>query len=167
MWEVLTSEFFWGVVIGVLLALLSAIVSTRLLRSETISFQRDTIRSFSLDTVRTIRRYVTEMQNIRNRIDRIELDLIGLVEAELQVFGRNREHIIRLDPEPREEVRAFVNECSIRTVQVRFWLNEALRLHGNNNSTAVNEALDNANRAADQLVAAAQGTDRLIERLGG
>ena len=166
MWEVLTSEFFWGVVVGVLLSLLGAVVSTKLLRNETISFQRDTIRIFSLDTVRSIRRYVTEMQNIRNRINRIELDLLGLVEAELQVFGRNREHIIRLDPEPREEVRAFVNECSIRVVQVRFWLNEMARL-ASSNQAAASDALNNANRAADQLVAAAKGTDRLSERLGG
>lgn len=89
-----------------------------------------------------------------------------LLEIELGVFGRNREHIILLPPDPRRKLRELMNNCAIKRAEISNWLTQFYQQATlANQLTASDQALEgqrvrdaaasgplaNANAAADQL----------------
>src|SRR3954463_11696455 len=116
MWEVIEtvikSEFFWGIVVGLLLAAIGAWLAIFIMR-QTRKHQRGLIKNLCIDTVNNIKAIVDDMADHRQKANVIHHDYLNLLDIEFNVFGRNREHIINLPNPVRDNVRKFMNDCSI------------------------------------------------------
>jgi hypothetical protein len=125
MWivAVLTSEFFWGVIVGLLLSVLGAYCLAVFAARQQRKAQKDLIKNFCTDTV-----IVDDMVAHRQRAQVIHGDYLALVDIEIGVFGRNREHIIHLPNPVRENVRRFVTDCAIRRAEIGNHLSEFSKL---------------------------------------
>ena len=64
---------------------------------------------------------------LRGRTNAIQHDFLVLLEVELGVFGRNREHIIFLSPESRSGLHEFVNNCAVKRAEIGNFLTEFYR----------------------------------------
>ncbi len=130
MWivAVLTSEFFWGVIVGLLLSVLGAYCLAVFAARQQRKAQKDLIKNFCIDTVENLRAIVDDMVAHRQRAQVIHGDYLALVDIEIGVFGRNREHIIHLPNPARENVRRFVTDCAIRRAEIGNHLSEFSKL---------------------------------------
>ena len=112
--DVLKGEFFWGVIVGLLLsffgAWLLAIISVRMIEK----MQKKRLISFCIDTVKNINGIVTQIDESRDRSKAIYHDFLALIEVEVQIYGRNREHLILLPEMERNEMRKFMNIIGIK-----------------------------------------------------
>jgi hypothetical protein len=116
--EVLKSEFFWGVVVGVVLTTIGAWCQVILAIRQQRKAQKNLIKNFCIDTVGNIKAIVDDMVNPRQMTQVIHGDYLALLDIEFNVFGRNREHIIHLPNPVRENVRKFVSDCAIRRAEI-------------------------------------------------
>ena len=165
MMEVLKGEFFWGIVVGAVLAALGAYLIVFLQDSSQQKIRKNVIREFSQDTVRNILEIIRNLQEIRDRKAGIQHDFLALLDVELTVFGRNREHTIYLSLETRDKLRKFMNACAIKRAEITNFLAEFYKQNAlADQLTASGQApqgqrvkndalliLNNANSAADQL----------------
>ena len=122
--SVLQNEFFWGVIVGTILAALSSWLIVWLQERAQQRYRIKTVRSFSIDTVENILQIIRDLQKLRGRTKAIQHDFLVLLEIELGVFGRNREHIILLPPEPRRKLRELMNNCAIKRAEISNWLTQ-------------------------------------------
>jgi hypothetical protein len=117
-WTVLTSEFFWGVVVGLLLSILGsyflALFTARRQRQD----RKEVLKNFCADTVTNIRQIVDDMNSVRSKSQLIHGDYLMLLDVEVNVFGRNREQLIYLPPALRDRIRKFVTDCAIRRAEI-------------------------------------------------
>lgn len=116
--EVLKSEFFWGVVVGVVLTTIGAWCQVILTIRQQRKAQKDLIKNFCIDTIKNLKAVVDDMVNHRQMTQVIHHDYLMLLDIEFNVFGRNREHIIHLPNPVRENVRKFVSDCAIRRAEI-------------------------------------------------
>jgi len=128
MWAVLTSEYLWGVITGVVLTAIGTWLQSILTARQLQKAQRDLIKNFCIDTVNNIRAIVDNMANLQQRTQIIYADHTMQLDTELAVFGRNREQIIHLPNSVREDVRKFVNDCSIRRAEIGNHLTELTKI---------------------------------------
>src|SRR6266478_2109428 len=115
---VLTSEFVWGVIVGLVLAAFGAWLQAIFIARQQQKAQKDLIKNFCIDTVNNLKAIVEDMVNHRQRTQAIHSDYLALLDIEIGVFGRNREHIIHLPNPVRENVRKFVTDCAIRRAEI-------------------------------------------------
>src|SRR5262249_1108416 len=115
---VLTSEFFWGVIVGLVLSVFGAYWLAVFAARQQQKAQKDLIKNFCIDTVDNIRAIVDDMVDHRQRTQVIHGDYLALLDVEINVFGRNRENIIHLPNPLREKVRKFVTDCAIRRAEI-------------------------------------------------
>jgi hypothetical protein len=115
---VLTSEFFWGVIAGLLLSVIGAYCLAVFTTRQQRKAQKDLIKNFCIDTVDNIKVIVDDMVDCRQRTQVIHTDYLALLDIEFNVFSKNREHIIRLPNPVRDNVRKFVNDCAIRRAEI-------------------------------------------------
>jgi hypothetical protein len=118
MWTVLTSEYVWGVITGVVLTAIGTWIQTILTARQLRKAQKDLIKNLCIDTVYNLKAIVDDMVNHRQRTEVIDPDYLRLLDIEFDVFGRNREHMIHLPNPVRENVRKFVNDCAIRRAEI-------------------------------------------------
>jgi hypothetical protein len=178
---ILTSEFFWGVIVGTILAALGSYLTVRLQeRSQRIA-RAELVRTFSIDTVRNLLQIMRDLQDLRGRTNSIQHDFLMLLDIEMNVFGRNREHIIYLTPQTREQLRRFVNAVSIKRAEIGNFLTEfykqmaladQLTASGQGPqaqrviaATTANQ-LARANTAADQLFQLVHEGEQVLRLLG-
>jgi hypothetical protein len=177
--KVLTSEFVWGIIIGLLLSLSGAWWQARLTSKQQKEAQRDLIKNFCIDTVNNIKAIVDDMVDHRQRTQGIHGDYLALLDIELNVFGRNREQLTHLPNPVRENVRKFVTDCAIRRGEIGTNIAQFSRLrtladqmqsqgHGpeaQRMSTQANVPLASANQALNQLATKVSGSADLVNSL--
>lgn len=178
--SILKSEFFWGVIVGTILAALGAQLTVWLQeRSQRIA-RAELVRTFSIDTVKNLLQIMRDLQDLRVRMNSIQHEFLVLLDIEMNVFGRNREHIINLSPETRERLRRFTNSVSIKRAEIgnsltEFYKQMALadQLNASGQApqaqrviaaTTANQ-LAKANAAADQLFQLVQDGEQVLRLL--
>jgi hypothetical protein len=176
---VLRSEFFWGVVVGVVLTGIGAWGQAVFTVRQQRKAQKDLIKNFCIDTVNNIKAIVDDMIAHRQRAQTIHGDYLMLFDVEVNVFGRNREQIIHLPNPLRENVRKFVTDCAIRRAEIgnhlgqftNFWtLADQLQSQGHEPESQrvrqqANVPLANAHQALDQLATKVSGSADLVNSL--
>jgi hypothetical protein len=176
----LSGEFFWGVIVGTILAAFGAWVTVRLQERSQRKRAAELVRTSSLDTVNNLLQIMRDLQDLRGRTNAIQHDFLALLDIELNVFGRNREHIINLPPATREPLRRFVNTVAIKRAEIGNFLTEfykqialvdQLTASGQGPQAqrvkdAASAILGKANAAADQLYQLVQGGERVRGLLG-
>jgi hypothetical protein len=125
--SVFKSEFFWGIIVGAILTAIGSILIVRLQDRAQRKQRFELVRTFSIDTVKNISQIIRDLHELRNRANAIQLDFLILLETEIGIFGRNREHIIALPPDVRGPLRAFVNNCAIKRAEIGNFLTEFYR----------------------------------------
>lgn len=152
------SEFVWGIVIGIALSALTAVVSQILQRKH----QKKILVRFTLDIITNISELNEQLDDIRKKNAFIDRDFLDLIEVEVNIFGRNREHITALTEDSlRRDVRDFVTRVITRTVRARSRLDEFYRQMASvpeedrRDPTKIpvdaKQALSEANNACDDL----------------
>lgn len=156
--EVLGSEFLWGTVLGVLLSAFAA----RLAIYFQTKHQTETVGAFALDLVASIQDHVRSLEDHRERNRLIHNDFLSFIDAEVGVWGRNREHMILIrDKDTRRRLREFFATTATYVVKIRWQLEqfsqETLASRGADGS----DFQSHADRANGHLAEA----HRLCERL--
>ena len=116
--NLLMSEFFWGVVVGLLLSAIGAYCLAVFVSRQQWKAQRDLIKNFCIDTVDNIKTIVDDMVDHRERTQVIHGDYLALLDIEFKAFAKHREHIVHLPKPVRDNVRRFVNDCAIRRAEI-------------------------------------------------
>jgi hypothetical protein len=126
MWivNVLTSEFFWGVIVGLVLSVLGAYWLAVFAARQQKKAQKDLVKNFCIDTVNNLKAIVDDMVDHRQKANVIHPNYLMLLDTEFNVFSRNREHLIHLPSPVRENVRKFVNDCSISRAEIGGYLTQ-------------------------------------------
>lgn len=166
---VLTSEFLWGTILGIALSALSA--------RATIYFQAaaqaKTVINFSDDLIKNISDYAASLQEARERSNAIHFDILALIENEIGIWSRNREHLFVIKDEmTRKNLRDYFSRCSKLVVDTRVSLHqfgESIRIAdsqgeddaGPNRQTAYRH-LSIANQSCDKLVAHIKASPKLL-----
>ena len=184
MWivTVLKSEFFWGVIVGLVLSVFGAYWLAVFGARQQQKAQKDQIKNLCIDTVNNLRAIVDDMVDHRQRAQVIHGDYLTLLDTEINVFGRNREHLIHLPNPVREKVRKFVTNCAIRRAEIganlaqftNLWaLADQLQSQGQAAEAQpvrheqAKVPLDEANQALDQLLARVRDSAYLVNSLEG
>jgi hypothetical protein len=178
--EVLKSEFFWGVVVGVVLTTIGAWCQVIFIIRQQQKAQKDLIKNFCIDTVDNLKTIVDDMVDHRQRTQVIHGDYLMLFDVEVNVFGRNREQIIHLPNPLRENVRKFVTDCAIRRAEIGTHLAQFTNLMAFANqlqsqgqapqaqqvrNQQANVPLAKANQALDQLAVRVKDSTDLVNSL--
>lgn len=108
--EILQGEFFWGIVVGLILAFIGGWIQAWFAVSMQQASVKKTIKNYCVDAIKTIQGIISEMQSTRDRTKSIYYDFLALLDVEIQIYGRNREHLIHLPEEERKLVRKFMND---------------------------------------------------------
>lgn len=178
---ILESEFVWGIVIGVVLTGLGTWLQVLLQSWQNGRERLTAARDFAIDTVRNIQRIVGDMEETQRPINAIHHQLLTLFDMEVNVFGRNREHLVSLPLPIRDNVRAYMNDCALIRAQIGGGLTEFNRLtlaademqaagngpQAQRTRAAANAPLQTADTALDRLVARSQDAAQLITALHG
>ncbi|MGE5157739.1 MAG: hypothetical protein ACM3OF_06275 [Gemmatimonas sp.] len=120
MWTVLTSEFFWVVIVGLFLSFAGAYTQTIFTAIQSRRERKDLVKNFCADTIKNLHEIVDEMAEHRSKANVIHPDYLGLLHVEIGVFGRNRENLIVLPEQLRDDIRTLANaNKSLDTLIVR------------------------------------------------
>lgn len=179
MLEILTGEFFWGIVVGLILSLIGGYTLARFTVEIQRKHQRQNLVRLCRDTIKNIRSMAVEFDEVRNRANVIHEDYLALIDVEVNVFGRNREYLVMIPDNEAEAVRKFMNEIALRRTDTSSHLQEFYRLSGwagqiraegrGPEAGRADEAalvpLSKAKEAANRLVQTARGSDGLLTRL--
>lgn len=121
-----------------------------------------------------------DIAEARRRSQAIHHDLLALIDVEVGIYGRNREHSIRLDDDLRGEVRKYMTSVALRRAEVamelagfdrQIQLANNLRAGGNatgalrTEEAAANGPLAKAHKAANDLIATAKSGGEIIKKL--
>lgn len=118
MWDIITGEFFWGIVVGAVLTILGAWLLAKFTASEQRKLQKKIVVDFCIDTIKNLQGVIKQMDDTRDRTRIIFPDLLGLIDVEMGVYARNREHLLHLPEGIRDKVRAFMNNCALKRADV-------------------------------------------------
>lgn len=177
--SVLTSEFFWGIVVGLLLSLFGSFALAKFSSYITHNERKKVVRQLCGDLVKNICKIVDEMDATRDRGKLIHSDFLNLIDVEINIYGRNREHLILLPSETRDQLRQFMNDVAIKRTDViqsldKFYdvirLSDQIRAEGRIDDAermraGSTEPLLAAQSAADKLVAITKGANGLLAAL--
>jgi hypothetical protein len=114
--SLVTSEFVWGTILGSVLTIVGALMAARIQRRRFTEI----ITRFCEDTIANVCEFIENMNDHRNRGAIIHPEFLGLIETELVVYGRNREHLIHIDDKDlRRDIRDFFARVSVQLTIVR------------------------------------------------
>ncbi len=175
----LTSEFIWGIVLGLVIAIIGARIQAKQIIKKQVEQQRKDYLLFAQDIINNIMRVSEDIEEARRRSAAIHSDLLALIDVEVGIYGRNREHSIRLNDDLRSEVRKYMTNVALRRADVlvnldvfyqqRKLVNDC-RARGDETNAlkveaAASEPLRKANKATDELITAAKTGDEIIKKL--
>ncbi|MBO9505512.1 hypothetical protein J7348_12850 [Qipengyuania flava] len=177
--DILSGEFFWGIVVGLILSLIGGYALARFTVSMQRKYQRENLIRLCLDTIKNIRAIADEFDEVRNRASAIHEDYLTLIDVELNVFGRNREYLVMLPENAAEAVRRFMNDIALRRTDTSLHLQEFYRIsnlseqiraqgrgpEAERTKEAAIQPLGKANTSADRLVQTARHSDGLLTTL--
>ncbi len=144
--QLLASEFAWGVLLGVVLSAFGAFLGHHLQRNQ----HRKNVELLFRDLITNIQEYASALEEHRDLNGVIHLDFLSLMEIEVTVWGRNREHMVLLpNSAVRTKLRQYFSGVSTNIARVRFQLTQWDNLY-----RAALEIDDQASK--QQLGAAAQ-----------
>jgi hypothetical protein len=177
---IIKSEFLWGIVLGLCIALIGARVQAKQQIKKLVEQQRKDYLLFAQDIISNIMRVSDDIEEARRRSLAIHHDLLALIDAEVGIFGRNRELSIRLNDDLRGNVRKYVTDIALRRTDIAVALNDFERqmilardLRANGDATGGSRVeqsasigpLAKANLAADDLIATAKTGSEIITKL--
>jgi hypothetical protein len=116
--RVLMTEFFWGLIVGLLLSIIGAYCLAVFTSRQQQKAQKDLTKNFCIDTVDNIKTIVGDMVDRRQQTQVIHGDYLTLLDIEFNVFANNRKQIGHLPNPVRDNVRKFVNDCAIRRAEI-------------------------------------------------
>jgi hypothetical protein len=138
--------------------------------------QRERARIFFGHVINNICTIVAEMEGTREKAQAIHSDYLYLIKEEIDVYTRNREHLIFLDVEGRESVRKFMIDVMSKRATIAIELenfykarhDESILPEGGDRDRKLAEAsaaLGRAQSAADKLFAATSGAKQTVLNL--
>lgn len=164
--EIITSHFLWGIVIGLIIAIIGAHVQANLQAKKNIQQQKLDMNNFCLDIINNIIQISEDIAEARRRSEVIHPDLLALINVEVMIFGRNREHSIRLNDDLRGKVRKYVTSVALRWADIGVHLSkfdQQMMLARNFQAAGDGQQADRTIEAANvPLAAAHKATDDLI-----
>lgn len=177
--EILKGEFFWGVIVGLLLSFFGGWVLAKFTISLTQFHHKKMVVKFCIDTIKNLQNIIKEMDSMRDRTKAIHLDFLALIDVEIGVYGRNREHLIHLTEPTRDQVRKFMNDCAVKKAEIVWKLSQYYQLDSLANQvqaqgrgpeaqrirTDSSVPLADAQKAADRLAAIGNGVSQLLTDL--
>ena len=178
--EIATSEFLWGIILGLIVSIVGARFQAKEIRRHHIAQATSDVNIFCAHIIENIQIVIADLGEARRRSRVIHGDILALLDSEIHIFGRNRENIIRLDGKLRNDVRKFIVDCGLRRSAVvgqlglfdnKMGLARQLRANGDGpQATRVEQEamafLEEAHRATDELIAVVeQRAPTLVTRL--
>ena len=153
-----------GIVVGVLLNILASWAAVKFQNCEQVR----RVQAFVADTIRNLQDYARSLDENRDRNGVIYGDILELIEAEIGVWGRNREHhdsesaTLRL----RRDVRDYLANTAKYCLETKSFLAAFTNAH-NNSLVATTEATKQSwgADAQQKLELARQRADRLIKHI--
>jgi hypothetical protein len=178
-WAVLTGDLVWGIIVGLDLSALANCAMVEFEVQELRKQQQELITKFSIETVRNLMAIIQDLGQNREHLDIISHEFLALIDAEVAVFSRNREHVVHLQEDQREALRTFVNNVVIKRAETvgyldivdqRSALAHELKVYGQNlQAQAAQEtrdaALAKAHATLDQLMVHADTGQDLVTLL--
>lgn len=179
--EILKGEFFWGIVAGLILSFFGGWVLAKFTVGLTQKGMRKTVIQFATDAIGNINEIIEQLNYVRSKSNIINHDFIALIEVELTIYGRNREHLIHLPDDIRKRVRSYMNDVAIGRAEVMNNLNRFYEINGQAERIQVEgrgpeaarvrqEALiplDGAHKAADKFASLLSDGQEILNALKG
>jgi hypothetical protein len=173
------SEFLWGLVFGSLLSIAGAWAVAHFSLKMQTQNQLRLIKRLCRDTAKNVKSISEQFDETKSRTKLIYGDYLTLIDVEIGVYGRNREHLVLIPEDDAEAVRKFFTDVATRRAEVQTKLAEFERHFQHAEQVAAagrapeaariqalsQAALDEAKAAADRLVTKAREADTLIARL--
>lgn len=126
--DLVTSEFTWGIILGVILSIVASWANLKLQRDQ----QKQAVAGFISDIILSIEDYVKALLDHQERNRVIHREFLDLIDVEIAVWGRNREHMVAIDrPELRKATRQFFTSTATTITQIKLNLdcfNSAIKL---------------------------------------
>lgn len=177
--EILTGEFFWGTLIGLMLSIIGSYFLSRFTVKAQTENQLLLIKRLCRDTAKNIKKISEEFDEAKNRTNLIYADYLELIDIELNVFARNREHLVLLKEDDADYVRKFFTDLATRKAEVLTKLGEFNRAwsfadqvaaagrgpEAERLRTQAQAHLDQAKASADRLVSKAKEAEALNLKL--
>lgn len=168
---IIYSEFVWGLFIGIILTFIGSLITARLIKKQ----HKSNVKSFCVDSISNISEYVEALDNHRDRARVIHKDFLELIEVEMNVYGRNREHLIHIENRDlRKKVRDFFTDIAVQLAKIKENIelfNKAYNLSNQDlDGKKIHEEnaaifLKNAHASCDRLVQIATKKDSLLKEL--
>jgi hypothetical protein len=80
--RVLTSEFFWGIIVGLLVAFAGAYAQTIFLVRQQRVERKELVKNFCADTIKNLREIADDMAEHRSKTNVIHPDYLASAETE-------------------------------------------------------------------------------------
>ena len=110
-WDVLRSEFLWGLILGLLLSIVVAAVTLWLQDRR----KRLLVLRFCQDLIDSVCDQIDNLENHRERTRVIHHDFLSVIQAEITVYARNREHLVQIHDQTlrRDVVKFFARAAGL------------------------------------------------------
>lgn len=178
----LSSEYFWGLISGVVLSFASAWFLSWLGMRNSKRHLRENQKEFCAEIIENVYDVIKAMDENRERNRVIDHEFLALLDAEISIYGRNRENLILLSRPTRAKMRSFMSNVATRRAKVGRFLNmfdEALRESRNLKTSGheegmklmklrqddANTCLSLAHQALDRMKEEAARKDALIKEI--
>tara|TARA_R110001606_G_scaffold96109_8_gene212832 strand:+ start:342 stop:932 length:591 start_codon:yes stop_codon:yes gene_type:complete len=116
---VVTSQFVWGIALGVLLSAVSAWFGLKINQKHA----QKNVKRLCADVVSNIGEQVSGLTEMREKGKGIDHEFLDLIDVEIGIYGRNREHLVAIeDGVLRRDIRDYLTRVAIYVARVRILL---------------------------------------------
>lgn len=173
-WKIATSEFLWGIVVGLLVSFAGGWFQARVTQLQQRQERKGLIKDFCIDLIRNLERYATEISRVRKHGNTVPKRILGLIDNELIAYGRQRDFLVLIDQSVREEFRELMNDIAIKRAEVQFKLDQvedifatARTLNSAGDATKANRTMDSVDTPMKELNSEADNLVSIINRSAG
>ena len=125
---ILQSEFFWGIVVGLILAAIGAVIQVWLSLKSQKSQQKESILTLSGDVLKNIVSILEEFEEVRRKKNRfIDVSYLVLLDVEIAILSRNRELMILVEADLRQDIRDYLVKIALKRTEIGNLLNQFYR----------------------------------------